>query len=67
MPCEHVQDNPGIPAVICGLDQTAVALLIDTSAPDAASLEDSGGRDQNHLPDIRTLYPVEFISGNRSL
>jgi D-lactate dehydrogenase len=34
-----VQDNPGIPAIIKDLDKVAVALLIDTSAPDRETLE----------------------------
>ncbi len=56
-----VQDNPGIPAVIRELDQSAVALLIDTSAPDAESLEIQAEKIRESLTGIRTLYPVEFI------
>ncbi|MBN1788960.1 MAG: FAD-binding oxidoreductase [Bacteroidales bacterium] len=56
-----VQDNPGIPAIIRELDQAAVALLIDTSAPDAATLEIQVEEIRKSIAGIRTLYPVDFI------
>ena len=61
-----VQDNPGIPARIRELKDEAVALLIDTSAPDARSLEVQAAEIRSSLAGIRTLYPVEFIRDTES-
>lgn len=57
-----VQDNPGIPAIIKDLDEDAVALLIDTSAPDRETLEDQTAAIRKSLTGLQTLYPVEFIT-----
>jgi D-lactate dehydrogenase len=57
-----VQDNPGIPAVIRELDEEAVALLIDTSAPDQDTLEAQAGEIRESLSGIETLYPIDFIT-----
>jgi D-lactate dehydrogenase len=57
-----VQDNPGIPAVIRELDDEAVALLIDTSAPDHGTLEAQASEIRKALSGIETLYPIDFIT-----
>jgi D-lactate dehydrogenase len=56
-----VQDSHGIPSIIRELGDEAVALLIDTSAPDAESLEAQTAEIRNSLTGIQALYPVEFI------
>jgi D-lactate dehydrogenase len=57
-----VQDNAGIPAVIRELDEGAVALLIDTAAPDPGTLEAQAREIRKSLSGIQTLYPIEFIT-----
>lgn len=57
-----VQNNPGIPATIGQLDESAVALLIDTWAPDEESLKNQISEIREALSIIPTLYPVDFIA-----
>lgn len=57
-----VQDNPGIPSVINELDESAVALLIDTSAPDEVILEKQIQEIREAVSAISTLYAIDFIS-----
>ena len=56
-----VQNNPGIPAIISQLDDTAVALLIDTWARNPESLYKQIFEIREAISAIPTLYPVDFI------
>ncbi|HLO57873.1 MAG TPA: FAD-binding and (Fe-S)-binding domain-containing protein [Bacteroidales bacterium] len=51
----------GVKGIISELPETAVALLIDTSAPDKDILKEQATQITGVLKGIRTLYPVEFI------
>lgn len=56
-----VQQNEGIPQVISTLGEEAVALLIDTSAPDEAQLDIQINTITGSLAGIPMIYPVDFI------
>ncbi len=60
-----VRNIPGIPQIIKNPAEGAVALLLDTSAPDEDSLSGQIADILHALGDIRTLYPVEFIKDKK--
>jgi D-lactate dehydrogenase len=56
-----VQDISGIPEIISRLNEEAVALLIDTAAPDNAMLDRQVLEIRDAMSEIPVLHPVEFI------
>lgn len=59
---QSVSGKPGMPEVLKTLDPSAVALLIDTSASDAKTLQKQMEEIEEALKDIPTLYPISFTS-----
>lgn len=56
-----VQNNPGMPEALGRLGEDAVALLVDTSAPDRDVLARQITGIMDALAALDVLYPVEFI------
>ncbi|MCI2121242.1 MAG: FAD-binding oxidoreductase [Bacteroidales bacterium] len=57
-----MQDLPGMPAVLKTLPDDAVALLVDVSATDRATLESAFPKIKAGLGGISKLFPVEFTT-----
>jgi D-lactate dehydrogenase len=57
-----VADRPGVPAGLADLPPTAAALLVDLTAPEAATLTDRVARAEESLRNISTLSPVHFTT-----
>lgn len=57
-----MQDLPGVPAVLKTLPDNAVALLVDVSAVDNATLESAFKAASDALAGIATLFPIRFTT-----
>lgn len=57
-----VEEQDGMPAELKSLPETAAALLIDTSADDAETLQQQMFEIEAKLAHIQTLYPIKFTT-----
>jgi len=57
-----VENDEGMPEILKSLPDNAVALLIDTSADDEATLKQQFAEIEQKLASVKTLYPISFTT-----
>ena len=57
-----VENDEGMPEILKSLPDEAVALLIDTSANDEATLQQQFAEIEQKLSSVTTLYPISFTT-----